>query len=87
MLLLALPAAVYADDSPVDKLPDATEPDARLQADGQGWRLDRAKIIDADRPRVLLIGDSILNGYRKQVTRALLRERAGYFLGRRIFRQ
>lgn len=47
------------------------ETDARLQADGPGWRVDRAKIADATRPRVLLIGDSILNGYVKQVTKAL----------------
>ncbi len=39
------------------------EPDARLHADGRGWRLDRARIVDPHRPRVLLIGDSILNGY------------------------
>jgi lysophospholipase L1-like esterase len=42
-----------------------------LQADGNGWRLDRAKIVDPARPRVLLIGDSILNGYLKAVTAAL----------------
>ena len=43
----------------------------QLQADGKGWRLDKAKITDPARPRVLLIGDSILNGYVKQVTAAL----------------
>lgn len=47
------------------------EPDNRLQADGQGWRLDRAKIADPHRARVLLIGDSILNGYLKGVARGL----------------
>jgi hypothetical protein len=41
----------------------ATETDQRLQVDGQGWRLDKAKISDPARPRVPLIGDSILNGY------------------------
>ncbi|HYG73493.1 MAG TPA: SGNH/GDSL hydrolase family protein [Planctomycetota bacterium] len=49
----------------------AEESDARLHSDGPGWRLDRAKIVDAKRPRVLLIGDSILNGYLKQTTAAL----------------
>ncbi len=44
------------------------EEDKRLHADGKGWRLDKAKVADAARPRVLLIGDSILNGYLKQVT-------------------
>ncbi len=48
-----------------------TEPDARLHADGRGWRLDRAKITDPNRPRVLLIGDSILNGYGRQVVASL----------------
>ena len=49
----------------------AAETDARLHADGQGWRLDRAVITDRARPRVLLIGDSILNGYFKQVVTGL----------------
>ena len=47
------------------------ETDSRLHADGKGWRLDKAKIADAKRPRVLLIGDSILNGYQKTVTAKL----------------
>lgn len=47
------------------------ETDARLHADGKGWRLDKAKISDTTRPRVLLIGDSILNGYLKDVAAAL----------------
>jgi lysophospholipase L1-like esterase len=49
----------------------AQESDKRLQSDGKGWRVDRAKITDSKRPRVLLIGDSILNGYLKPVTAAL----------------
>lgn len=49
----------------------AAETDARLHSDGKGWRLDRAKISDPKRPRVLLIGDSILSGYQKQVIQAL----------------
>jgi lysophospholipase L1-like esterase len=49
----------------------AQETDTRLHADGKGWRLDKAKVTDAKRPRVLLIGDSILNGYLKQVTAVL----------------
>jgi len=50
---------------------EAAETDARLHADGKGWRLDMAKITDPKRPRVLLIGDSILNGYLKRVTALL----------------
>ncbi len=49
----------------------AHEPDARLHADGKGWRLDKAKVIDPKRPHVLLIGDSILNGYFMSVVTAL----------------
>lgn len=51
--------------------PRAAESDARLHADGKGWRLDKARVTDPTRPRVLLIGDSILNGYLKSVTAAL----------------
>ena len=47
------------------------EADVRLHADGKGWRLDKASIADPKRPRVLLIGDSILNGYLKAVVSAL----------------
>lgn len=49
----------------------AQETDVRLHSDGKGWGLDRAKITDPKRPRVLLIGDSILNGYRASVITAL----------------
>ena len=55
---------------PLAQLP-ASESDPRLHADGKGWRLDKAKITDHTRPRVLLIGDSILNGYLKRVVQAL----------------
>ncbi len=47
------------------------ETDARLHSDGKGWRLDQARIEDGSRPRVLLIGDSILNGYYRKVVEAL----------------
>ncbi len=47
------------------------ETDPRLHADGKGWRIERAKIVDPALPRVLLIGDSILGGYRGEVTKAL----------------
>ncbi len=59
-------SSLYAEAEPA-----AEELDQRLHADGPGWRLDQAKIVDAGRPRVLLIGDSILNGYKKQVISAL----------------
>lgn len=47
------------------------EKDPRLHSDGKGWRLDKATIKDPARPRVLLIGDSILNGYQSQTIKAL----------------
>jgi hypothetical protein len=49
----------------------AEETDGRLHSDGKGWRVDQAKGTDNARPRVLLIGDSILNGYLGRVTKAL----------------
>jgi len=49
----------------------AQESDQRLQSDGKGWRLDQAKVVETSRPRVLLVGDSILNGYLGRVTKAL----------------
>jgi lysophospholipase L1-like esterase len=51
--------------------PPAQETDPRLHADGPGWRLQKAAITDPSRPRVLLMGDSILNGYLPGVTKAL----------------
>lgn len=68
-LILAAPTIARSQDS--GDLPAAKETDSRLHADGKGWRLDMAKVVDPKRPRVLLIGDSILNGYGKQVTAAL----------------
>ena len=47
------------------------EKDARAPSDGKGWRLDQAVITDPARPRVLLVGDSILNGYLSNVLRSL----------------
>ncbi|MEI7729138.1 MAG: hypothetical protein WCO56_06185 [Verrucomicrobiota bacterium] len=39
------------------------EKDPRVQSDGKPWGINKATISDPTRPRVLLIGDSILNGY------------------------
>ncbi|MEO6740106.1 MAG: SGNH/GDSL hydrolase family protein [Chthoniobacteraceae bacterium] len=68
-VFIAFISSLPGADTP--KSPAAVETDTRLQADGPGWRLDKAKITDAKRPRVLLVGDSILNGYGKSVTAAL----------------
>ncbi len=47
------------------------ENDPRVQANGKTWRLDKAVITDASLPRVLLVGDSILNGYLNRVTKSI----------------
>lgn len=69
VLLFNAPPVLDAQETKI--LPAPMESDARLHADGKGWRLDMAKVVDIKRPRVLLIGDSILNGYLKQVTAEL----------------
>ena len=45
-------------------LPDK---DLSLHSDGGPWRFYRASVEDVSLPRVLLIGDSIMNGYRGHV--------------------
>ena len=52
-------------------LPKAVEPDKRLQSEGKGWRLEKADAVDPKMRRILLIGDSILNGYARQVIKKL----------------
>ncbi|MGA0134795.1 MAG: SGNH/GDSL hydrolase family protein [Opitutales bacterium] len=64
-VLLGVASAVAAEK------PAPVENDRRLHADGKGWRVEKAVIKDAKLPRVLLIGDSILNGYQGQATRLL----------------
>ncbi|MEN9576068.1 MAG: hypothetical protein RL514_3923 [Verrucomicrobiota bacterium] len=60
-----------AKAAPAFKSSAATESDPRLHADGAGWRLDKATRTDPKRPRVLLMGDSILNGYLAGTVKAL----------------
>ncbi|PTX98399.1 SGNH/GDSL hydrolase family protein [Opitutus sp. ER46] len=49
----------------------AQETDRRLHPNGEIWRFDAAKIGAEKRPRVLLVGDSILNGYLAAVRQKL----------------
>ncbi len=63
-LLVALTASAADRPAPV-------ETDKRVQSDGKGWRIEKAVIKDAKLPRVLLIGDSILNGYQGKATKPL----------------
>jgi hypothetical protein len=51
--------------------PPAIEQDPRLHADGPGWRLDKATIVNAKLPRALFVGDSILQGYMGGVLKLL----------------
>lgn len=54
-------------------LPEAApvEKDPRVQSQGKTWGLYQAAINDPKMPRVLLVGDSILNCYRGFVIKAL----------------
>jgi hypothetical protein len=70
-MFLRVLAAALLIFSVVSNATSAQEADQRLQSDGKGWRVDKAKVTDAARPRVLLVGDSILNGYLSRVTKAL----------------
>lgn len=75
-LPFVLPALVAAVLSVIGTLSctaaeQPVETDPRLHSDGKGWQLDQAKIVDPKRPRVLLIGDSILGGYMRQTISAL----------------
>jgi alpha-glucosidase len=42
-----------------------------LHSDGGGWGFRRAAVPDPTLPRVLLVGDSVMNSYRAEVTRLL----------------
>ena len=68
--LLALLLVLVLTATAADK-PAPVETDKRVQADGKGWRVEKAVIKDAGLPRVLLIGDSILNGYQAKATKLL----------------
>jgi len=65
------PAKTGGGKATTDAISRAVEKDPRVQANGKNWRLDKATVVDATRPRVLLIGDSILNGYQGLVVKKL----------------
>ncbi len=52
-------------------VPKQIETDKRLPPKGGSWSLRTASVVDASLPRVLLIGDSITNGYLEPVRKAL----------------
>lgn len=53
------------------KVPEQTETDKRLPPKGGTWGVREAVVKDASLPRILLIGDSIANGYLEPVRKAL----------------
>ena len=57
--------------APKTAIAGPVEKDKRLHANGQAWRFDQAAISDPARPRVLVVGDSILNGYLSGVLNSL----------------
>jgi hypothetical protein len=57
-------ASCAAEDAPVEK-------DRRVQAQGGNWKYQQSSHLDPKLPRVLLVGDSILIGYRKLVIQSL----------------
>ncbi|MDB6119507.1 MAG: hypothetical protein JWO08_3288 [Verrucomicrobiaceae bacterium] len=66
--LFLLAVSFLHAQSPV---PAQTETDKRLPAKGGKWGLREAVVTDATLPKVLMIGDSILNGYLASVQKAL----------------
>jgi lysophospholipase L1-like esterase len=52
-------------------IPQQTESDPNLPPKGGNWSLKAATVTDPSLPRVLLIGDSITNGYLEPVRKAL----------------
>jgi lysophospholipase L1-like esterase len=63
-LLATLATGLFAAEKP-------QESDKRLNAQGGGWQVYLAEDAVPGVPRVLLIGDSVLNGYRVEVCRRL----------------
>lgn len=54
-----------------DAINRPVEKDPRVQSDGKPWGINKAMVSDPTLPRVLLIGDSILNGYANTVIKRL----------------
>ena len=66
---LILLASVCAFAAPSTNAPVETDP--RLHPNGQGWRFERDPVSNPSLPRVLLIGDSVLNNYIPIVRKGL----------------
>ena len=68
LILLGLQSVCVLAESP-SIAPVETNPS--LHSNGQGWRFEREPNINSTLPRVLLIGDSVLNGYLSVARKAL----------------
>lgn len=71
LLLLTLCTLAFSATRAQNVVPAQTETDKRLPPKGGSWSLRMATVVDASLPRVLLIGDSITNGYLEPVRKAL----------------
>jgi lysophospholipase L1-like esterase len=78
LAILTLPSSHAQTPAPISSayvlngVNNAVEKDQSIQAHGKkGWRLEQATVTDTNRPRVLLIGDSILNGYQPELVKLL----------------
>jgi len=69
---IPVPSARPTAPAPISGVNNAVEKDPSIQPHGsKGWRLERAAVSDTNLPRVLLIGDSILNGYQHELVKLL----------------
>ncbi|MEO6788329.1 MAG: SGNH/GDSL hydrolase family protein [Chthoniobacteraceae bacterium] len=71
LTLVALLGATLATAIPQVVVPAQKETDKRLPPKGGSWSLRMADVKDPALPRILLIGDSITNGYLEPVRKAL----------------
>ena len=60
-----------SSEKPTTAATPPVETDKRLHSDGSPWGYKHTDAPESDLPRVLLIGDSILNGYRSYVVKQL----------------
>lgn len=65
------PSKPDKEKSIADDINRPVETDPRVQSDGKPWGINKATATDPKRSRVLLIGDSILNGYANTVIKRL----------------
>jgi alpha-L-fucosidase len=70
-LEIAAGTAQAEGSSSTNSFANAVEKDSRVQSNGAPWRFAKAPVLDPKLPRVLLVGDSILNGYLPHAVKLL----------------